>query len=63
MSNWSTCFSTSRLIVKDNELPRELQEIKEKTGSYPDLDDIDYDYMIDKLKKLKNGSEGGSPEA
>ncbi|WP_168122340.1 potassium channel family protein [Paenibacillus sp. HB172176] len=38
---------------KDDSLPPELRELKSKIDRYPDLDDVDYDYMIGKLTKLQ----------
>lgn len=39
---------------KDDQLPQELKDVKQKMNDYPHLDEIDYNYMIDKLKKMKD---------
>ncbi|KAA9022042.1 ion transporter [Niallia endozanthoxylica] len=40
---------------KDDGLPPELKEMKQKIDAYPNLDEIDYNFMIEKLKKMRDG--------
>lgn len=42
----------------DLDWPKELKDVHNKLKQYPDLDEVDYQYMIDKLEKLKNDSKG-----
>ncbi|MUV37659.1 Potassium channel protein [Lentibacillus sp. JNUCC-1] len=38
---------------KDDKLPQELIDVKQMIDTYPNLDDVDYQYMIDKLGKAR----------
>jgi voltage-gated potassium channel len=39
---------------KDERLPKELKDVKQKIDAYPNIDEIDYIYMIEKLQKMKD---------
>ncbi|MBY0121721.1 potassium channel family protein [Bacillus sp. S/N-304-OC-R1] len=39
---------------RDDRLPKELKDIKQTIDAYPNIDEIDYNYMIEKLQKMKN---------
>jgi len=39
---------------KDDHLPQELKNVKQKIDAYPKLDQLDYDYMIERLKKMRD---------
>ncbi|MBP1933375.1 ion transporter [Ammoniphilus resinae] len=39
---------------KDDHLPQELKHVRQKLDAYPDLDQLDYDYMIERLKKMRD---------
>ncbi|WP_217587544.1 potassium channel family protein [Lentibacillus saliphilus] len=39
---------------KEEQLPQPLIDVKQKIDAYPKLDDVDYDYMINKLEQAKH---------
>lgn len=41
----------------EEELPRELLDVKRKINEYPNIDEVDYEYMIAKIRKLRDDQQ------
>lgn len=44
---------------KEDNLPQELKDVKQKLDQYPNIDEVDYKYMIEKLEKMKANEKPG----